>query len=158
MYEIWITDYFNPMLLMSIKENWFIYIHYKSIITQHCIVHFNSWGITLYIHHEIYTQGRHLIYVIPPHWYDTVSWNPSSCKTRTYLFYIVNITASAKTRTTRTHAFWEYCLIITQTIDSYEIKSNKTKSKLQILKICQKFKFWNFTKKTLTPDTPPEVA
>ena len=30
-------------------------------------------------------------YVIPPHWHDTGSWNPSSSKTRTYLFYIVNI-------------------------------------------------------------------
>ena len=28
--------------------------------------------------------------VIPSHWQDTGSWNPSSGKTRTYLFYIVN--------------------------------------------------------------------
>ena len=33
-------------------------------------------------------------YLIPPHWHDTGSWNPSSCKTRTYLFYIVNIMAA----------------------------------------------------------------
>ena len=33
-------------------------------------------------------------YVIPPRWYDTGSWNPSSSKTRTYLFYIVNIMAA----------------------------------------------------------------
>ena len=32
--------------------------------------------------------------VISPHWYDTGSWNPSSNKTRTYLFYIVNIMAA----------------------------------------------------------------
>ena len=31
------------------------------------------------------------LYVIPPHWYDTDSWNPLPSKTRTYLFYIVNI-------------------------------------------------------------------
>ena len=31
------------------------------------------------------------IYIIPPHWPDMGSWNPSSCKTRTFLFYIVNI-------------------------------------------------------------------
>ena len=31
-----------------------------------------------------------IFYVIPPHWHDTSSWNPSLCKTRTYLFYIVN--------------------------------------------------------------------
>ena len=33
-------------------------------------------------------------YVIPPHWYDTGGWNPSSNKTRTYLFYIINIMAA----------------------------------------------------------------
>ena len=37
------------------------------------------------------------------------------------------------------------CPMITHTIDSFQIPSqNKTKSKLQIWKICQKFKFWNF--------------
>ena len=33
-------------------------------------------------------------YVIPPHWYDTGGWNPSSNKTRTYLFYIGSIMAA----------------------------------------------------------------
>ena len=33
-------------------------------------------------------------HVIPPHWYDTGGWNPSSNKTRTYPFYIVNIMAA----------------------------------------------------------------
>ena len=31
------------------------------------------------------------IYIIHPHWHVTGSWNHSSCKTVTYLFYIVNI-------------------------------------------------------------------
>ena len=30
------------------------------------------------------------IYIIPQHWYDTGSWNPSSCGTWTYLSYMVN--------------------------------------------------------------------
>ena len=30
-------------------------------------------------------------FVIPPHWYDLGSWNPSSCETRTYLICIANI-------------------------------------------------------------------
>ena len=30
-------------------------------------------------------------YVIPPHWHAKDNWNPSPYKTRTYLFYIVNI-------------------------------------------------------------------
>ena len=42
-------------------------------------------------------QGEHkhifTIYVIPPHWYDTASWNSFSSKTKTYVFYIVNIMA-----------------------------------------------------------------
>ena len=33
-------------------------------------------------------------HVIPPHWYDTVGWNPSSNKPQTYPFYIVNIMAA----------------------------------------------------------------
>ena len=32
-----------------------------------------------------------LTLLIPPHWHDTGSWNPSSSKIITYLFYIVNI-------------------------------------------------------------------
>ena len=32
-------------------------------------------------------------YVIPPHWYDTGGWNPSSSKKRTHPFHIVNIMA-----------------------------------------------------------------
>ena len=43
--------------------------------------------------------------------------------------------------------------MITHTMDSYQIPwHNKTKSKLQIPKICQKFKFWNFAI-TFTRDT-----
>ena len=34
-------------------------------------------------------------HVIPLHWFDTGGWNPSSNKTRTYPFYIVNIMAAA---------------------------------------------------------------
>ena len=45
--------------------------------------------------HANFFQGeqKHIFtfYVIPPHCYDTGSWNTSSSKTRTYLFYIVNI-------------------------------------------------------------------
>ena len=33
-----------------------------------------------------------IIYIILPHWHDNRSWNPFSYKTRTCLFYIVNIT------------------------------------------------------------------
>ena len=48
--------------------------------------------LTLYVLN--FSEGRKHIFtfhVIPPHWYDTGSWNPSSNKTRTYLFYMVNI-------------------------------------------------------------------
>ena len=48
--------------------------------------------------------------------------------------------------------------MITQTSDSHQIPSqNKTKSKLQILKNCQKSKFWNFAS-NFTRYTPSEVA
>ena len=42
------------------------------------------------IMHRIYKDVS-AIYIIPPHWHDTGSWDPSSCKTRTYLFYKVNV-------------------------------------------------------------------
>ena len=49
--------------------------------------------LTLYVLN--FSEGtktyKFTFYVIPPHWHDTGSWNPSSSKTRTYLFYIVNI-------------------------------------------------------------------
>ena len=49
-------------------------------------------------------------------------------------------------------------LMITHTIESYWIPSQKkTKSKLQILKIRQNFKFLNL-EMGITRDTPPEVA
>ena len=38
------------------------------------------------MHKHIFT-----LYEIPEHWFGTGSWNPSSCKTKPYLFYIVNI-------------------------------------------------------------------
>ena len=37
-------------------------------------------------------------HVIPLYWYDTGGWNPSSNKTRTYPFYIVNIMAAVPWR------------------------------------------------------------
>ena len=44
----------------------------------------------------IQREQKHLFtfYVISPHWYDAGSWNPSSSKTRAYLFYTVNIMAA----------------------------------------------------------------
>ena len=41
-------------------------------------------------------EHKHIIifHVIAPHWHDTGSWYPSSCKTRTYLAYMVNIMAA----------------------------------------------------------------
>ena len=47
---------------------------------------------TLYVLNSS-SGAKHIttFHIIPPHWYDTGSWNPSSSKTRTYLFYIVNI-------------------------------------------------------------------
>ena len=47
--------------------------------------------------HAIFLRGNKNIFifhVIPPHWFDTCSSNPSSSKTRTHLFYIVSIMAA----------------------------------------------------------------
>ena len=48
--------------------------------------------------HAKYFRGniKHIFtfHVIPPYWCDTGGWNPSSNKTRTYPFYIVNIMAA----------------------------------------------------------------
>ena len=38
-------------------------------------------------------KNKHIFsfYVTPSHWHDTGNWNPSSSRTRTYLFYKINI-------------------------------------------------------------------
>ena len=68
-----------------------------------CLLHFNPLRAKFFrgnIKH-IFT-----FYVIPPHGYDTGGWNPSSNKTSTYPFYIVNIMAAGvlATQGTRTSA------------------------------------------------------
>ena len=52
-------------------------------------------SLTLYVL-SFQRKQRHkfIFYVMPPHWHDTCSWNSSSCNTRTYLVYIVNIMGS----------------------------------------------------------------
>ena len=73
--------------------------------------------------------------------------NKNRIKKQKYRIALSRLHASShtvETRTTRTPAFWEYLHrpMTTHIIDSYQIPSqNKTKSKLQIWKICQKFKF-----------------
>ena len=46
-------------------------------------------------------EQKHIIafYVIRPYWHDAGSWNPSSSKTRTYIFHIVNIMGADVTAT-----------------------------------------------------------
>ena len=63
-----------------------------------------------------------------------------------------------KTRTTRTLAFWGYLLLPHDyPYKSYWTQSqNKTKSKSQIQRICQKLKFWNF-EINFACNTPSEV-
>ena len=90
---------------------------------------------------------------------DAFSWMKSFVfwsKFHWSLFLRVQLT----TRTIRMPAFWDTprCPMITHTSDSHQIPSqNKTNSKLQIYKNCQKFKFWNFAK-NFTHDTPSEVV
>ena len=51
-----------------------------------------SCPLTLYmLNFSEGTKTYFYIYVLLPHWHDTGSWNPSSSKTGTYLFYIVMI-------------------------------------------------------------------
>ena len=82
-------------------------------------------------------------------------------KKNQYLFLRPMYQFVESTRTTRMPAFWDTpCrLMITHTSDSHHIPSqNKTKQdKLQSLKNCQKFKFWNCAR-ILTCNTFSEVA
>ena len=64
-------------------------------INHHCA------HVTLFLDDSLHAEffNRHIkhvfpIYIIPLHWHDTGSWNPSSCKTMTYLVYTVNIMAA----------------------------------------------------------------
>ena len=73
----------------------------------------------------------------------------------------VQVLQSLQTRTTWMPAFWDTPdrpMITLYNSGSHQIPNqNKTKSKLQILKNCQKFKFWNIAR-NFTRDTPSEVA
>ena len=44
-------------------------------------------------------------YFFASQWYGTISWNPSSCKTRTYLFHIANIMGADVLATQGARAF-----------------------------------------------------
>ena len=69
-------------------------VQMKSLIPDNMIhitlnpLHVKFFTVNINMHKNVST-----IYIIPPNWHDTgmSSWNPSSCKTRIYLFYIVNI-------------------------------------------------------------------
>ena len=54
-----------------------VVIGISSILTLY-VLHFSEGTKT----HTVFT-----LYVIPPHWHDTDSWNPSSSKTRTHIFH-----------------------------------------------------------------------
>ena len=91
--------------LASVALNYEIHPHaldiFQSTGIRNMHVCIMTWGIrlirrfsfTLYL--LIFFQRKHkhvfTFYVIPPHCHDTKSWNPSSSKTRIYLFYIANI-------------------------------------------------------------------
>ena len=48
--------------------------------------------LALYVlHFHMKHKNVSVIYIIPPHWHDSGSWNISSCKGWTYILYIVNI-------------------------------------------------------------------
>ena len=62
-------------------------------------------------------------HIIPPNWHNRSSWNGSLFKTRTYLFYIINIIgadvlATPRTRTSATMVFtmlhWNYSIPVRQ--------------------------------------------
>ena len=77
-------------VLLSLHEHMF-----RGYTCKIIIVSPRANELTLYL---IFFQREHkhtfTYCVISPHWYDACSWNPHSNKTRTYLFYIVNIMAA----------------------------------------------------------------
>ena len=96
-------------LLNIIDGVWFLLSHYEIMgwhfsgnmyylmITHHTDINESHWRIKPLrakffrgnIHKHIFT-----FHVFHPHWYDTGGCNLFSSKTRTYLFYIVNIMAA----------------------------------------------------------------
>ena len=53
-----------------------------------------NWSLIINPLRAIFQRGQKHVctfYVIPAHWYDTGTWNPSSSKIRTYLLYRFNI-------------------------------------------------------------------
>ena len=58
------------------------------------------------LHAEFFRGNMNILafYVIAPHWHDTNSWNPSSSKTRAYLFYNILAADDLLTQWARTSA------------------------------------------------------
>ena len=90
----------------NLPNKWFIIIlkcKISRLVNTQPIFYIDIWHMKHYSHLKQYTltlytlnfsEGtKHIFtfYDIPPHKCDTFSWNSSLSKTRTYLFYIVNI-------------------------------------------------------------------
>ena len=84
----------GSMLIFNATMIFFCFIS-NPIICNIQIYKYFAHFLTLYILNcSEGTKHIFTFYFIPPHWHDTGSWNPSSRKTLTYLFYIANIMAS----------------------------------------------------------------
>ena len=70
-----------------------IYAHGFGLLCFVVVSWWYTYPLTLYVVNFSEEKKIHIFtfYVIPPLWHDTDSWNPSSSKTRTYPFYLVNI-------------------------------------------------------------------
>ena len=81
-YRHFIT-YIQVSVCVCLWRRW--WLQYIIIVT---LFHFNPLRAKFFIG-NITNVAR--ICIIPPQGHGTCGWYPSSCKTRTYLFYIVNI-------------------------------------------------------------------
>ena len=164
---------FNPTKQMYINCAFFTqyFVNGNIIWITECAWILNWYFMSVHkgIHKITYQRQyipRSMLFCFVALWYWSISWQSSGLLNLWYGLlnvhdYEINIHCcfmSELTRTTRTPAFWDTPRrpMITHTSDSHHIQ-NKTKSKLQILKNCQKYKFWNLAR-NFTRDTPSEVS
>ena len=105
--HIYVINFYNALMIPN--KTYYLYIHinikklYCGLFKSYCtgakplpVIHQLNTAhlyniLTLYVLY--FSEDAHVFayYFIPPHWHAINIGNPSSCKTRNCLFYIVNV-------------------------------------------------------------------
>ena len=122
----------EEFILIALFQSNMCQYHILSLTLSYVAFRVHGWWVVLSmlinpLHAKFFTvrklENVSVIDIIPPHWHDTGSWNPSSWKTRTYLFHIVDImgadvlvTQGARAFATKQPCFWLCWIVIIRSL------------------------------------------